>query len=72
MGYKMLEKEAPGRGKVTILAETYEKGKPKDVSLGYWRNKMETRQERLNYIKTGERYWYAEEGFGSEKRRNPA
>jgi hypothetical protein len=69
---KTVKKEAPGRGKVDILAETYEAGEPKGEDTGRWRQKLESRDEKLKYLKTGERYWYSDDWFGSEKRKNPA
>lgn len=50
MEYKMEEKNAPGRGKVKILAETYEKGEPEGESGGKWLSKLRNRQEKMKYI----------------------
>ncbi|MBN1692650.1 MAG: hypothetical protein JW845_03745 [Dehalococcoidales bacterium] len=72
MVYKTVKKEAPGRGEVDILAETYEAGIPAGEEVGRWRQKMESRDEKLKYLKSGERYWYSDDWFGSEKRKNPA
>jgi hypothetical protein len=72
MDGKTLQKEAPGRGKVEVLAETYEAGEPKGEDAGRWRQKLENRDEKLKYLKSGERYWYSGDWFGSEKRKNPA
>jgi hypothetical protein len=72
MEYKVVKKEAPGRGQVEILAETYDDGLPVGEAAGKWRQKLESRQEKLNYLKSGERYWYSDDWFGSEKRKNPA
>jgi hypothetical protein len=72
MAYKTVTKEAPGRGKVDILEETYESGVPKGEEAGRWRQKLENRDEKLKYLKSGERYWYSDDWFGSEKRKNPA
>ncbi len=58
--------------KVQVLGPTYEKGKPEDKEMGRWRQKLESRAERLKYLETAERYWYAKEAFGSEKRKTPA
>jgi hypothetical protein len=33
---------------------------------------MRNRDEMLAYLKTGERYWFSEEWFGSEKRKTKA
>jgi hypothetical protein len=72
MDYKTVKKEAPGRGEMEILAETYEPGEPEGEEAGRWRQKLENRNEKLKYLKTGERYWYSDDWFGSEKRKNPA
>lgn len=72
MDYKMEKKEAPGRGQVDILGETYETGEPQGEEAGRWRQKLENRDEQLKYLKSGERYWYNDDWFGSEKRKNPA
>jgi hypothetical protein len=69
MVYKTVKKDAPGRGKVDILTETYEAGEPHGEEAGRWRSKLETRDEKLKYLKTGERYWYSDDWFGSEKRK---
>jgi len=72
MEYKIEKKEAPGRGEVKILGATFEEGKPEDKDMGRWRQKLDTREEKLKYLQTGERYWYSDDWFGSEKRKNPA
>jgi hypothetical protein len=72
MEYKMIKKEAPGRGEMEILAETYEPGEPQGEEVGRWRQKLADRNEKLKYLKSGERYWYSDDWFGSEKRKNPA
>jgi len=72
MEYKIEEKSAPGRDKVEVLGATFEEGKPEDKELGKWRQKLETREEKLKYLQNGERYWYGKEWFGSEKRKTPA
>jgi hypothetical protein len=64
------ECNAEGRT-VTILAETYEPGKPVDKDAGQWQQKLSGRAEELRYLKSAERYWYGE-SFGSEKRKKPA
>ena len=53
-----------------ICVETYEPGKP--TGAPNWRHKLVTRDEMLRYLRTGERYWFSEEWYGSEKRRTPA
>ena len=72
MAYKTVKKEAPGRGQVEILAETYEAGKPEGEEAGRWRQKLEDRAQQLKYLENGERYWYSDDWFGSEKRKTPA
>jgi len=66
------KKSAQGSEKGEVLGETYEEGKPESKEAGRWRQKLSTRQEKLKYLQTAERYWYAKEGFGSEKRKTPA
>ena len=70
--YKLEKKDAPGWGTVDVLGETYEPGKPVGEELGHWEQKLLNRDEKLRYLKDGLRYWYAQEGFGSEKRKTPA
>ncbi len=72
MEYKVEKKSAPGRDEVEVLGATFEKGKPVSEDMGRWRQKMSTREEKLRYLRTGERYWYGQDWFGSEKRKNPA
>jgi len=55
MEYKMEEKEAPGRGIVKLLADTYEEGKPEGESVGRWLFKLRDRQEKLRYLAAGNR-----------------
>ncbi len=72
MKYKVEKKSAPGREEVEVLGATFDEGKPEGTELGQWRQKLGTREERLKYLETGERYWYGKEWYGSEKRKNPA
>ena len=72
MEYKVDKVKAPGRDEVELLGETFEEGKPEDIELGAWRKNLESRDDKLKYLKTGERYWYSDDWFGSEKRKNPA
>lgn len=72
MAYQIEKKKAPGRDEVEVLGTTYEEGKPEGEDMGRWRQKLESREEKLKYLRTGERYFYSQEGFGSEKRKNPA
>lgn len=72
MDYKTVQKDAPGRGKVEVLAETYDDGVPAGEDAGKWRYKLEGREEQIKYLQNGERYWYSDDWFGSEKRKTPA
>lgn len=72
MEYKVSRKTAPGRDTVEVLGETYEPGKPEGEAMGGWRQKMATRNDKIRYLKSGERYFYDSDWFGSEKRKNPA
>ncbi len=72
MTYKIAKKSAPGRKEVEIRGETFEKGKPEGENVGEWRQKLGSRGDKLRYLKSGERYWFGGEGYGSEKRKNPA
>jgi len=72
MEYKVEKVKAPGRDEVELLGPTYEEGKPEGEDAGKWRQKLESRQAKLKYLETGERYWYSDDWFGSEKRKNPA
>ena len=72
MEYTVEEKSAPGREKVEVLGATSEEGKPEGEELGRWRQKLGSREEKLKYLQSGERYWYGEDWYGSEKRKNPA
>ena len=72
MEYKIEKKSAPGREEVEVLGATFEKGKPEGEEMGKWRQKLASREEKLKYLQTGERYWYGKDWYGSEKRKNPA
>ena len=67
---KLEEKVSFDGKKVKVLGPTYEEGKP-ETAIN-WRQKMRNRDEMLAYLKTGERYWFSEEWFGSEKRKTKA
>jgi len=72
MEYEVEKKSAPGRDEVEVLGATFEEGKPEGEELGKWRQKLGSREEKLKYLQTGERYWYGKDWFGSEKRKTPA
>jgi hypothetical protein len=72
MEYEIEKKEAPGRKEVEVLGATFEEGKPEGEDLGKWRQKLESREKKLRYLENGERYWYSQDWYGSEKRKQPA
>jgi hypothetical protein len=72
MARKVSKKKAPVKKEVEVLGETFEKGRPEGEKLGRWRQKLESREEKLKYLKTGERYWFDKDWYGSERRKNPA
>jgi hypothetical protein len=64
--------KAPGREEVEVLGSTYEAGKPSGEEMGKWSKKLASRSETLQYLQTGQRYFYSREWYGSEKRKKPA
>lgn len=72
MAEPKITKEKFDGSKVEILGETYEPGEEEHQKPYNWRGKLENRGQMLGYIKTSLRYWYASEGYGSEKRKKPA
>ena len=70
MADKEEERESFDGKKVKILGENFEEGKP-DAPYS-WEDKLKGRKDILKYLETGERYWFSQEGFGSEKRKTPA
>ncbi len=72
MEYKEVQKEDFAGKKVKVLDTTYEEGTPKTSGSGDdlgWRKNFQTREQMLRYLKSGERYWYSKEWYGSEKRK---
>jgi hypothetical protein len=67
---QMEEKVTFDGKKVKVLGPTFEEGKPETPIM--WRQKMRSREEMLAYLKTGERYWFSDEWYGSEKRKTKA
>ena len=72
MEYQIEKKQAPGRGEVDVLGATFEEGQPSGEEVGRWRQKLDSREDKLKYLRNGERYWYSDDWYGSEKRKNPA
>jgi hypothetical protein len=66
--------KASGREEVEVLGPTYEDGKPTGEETGRWSQKLTSRSEIIQYLQTGQRYFYTpfDKGFGSEKRDTPA
>ena len=54
------------------MGATFDEGKPDNEEMGHWREKLASREDKLKYLENGERYWYGNDWFGSEKRKNPA
>jgi hypothetical protein len=68
--YQYEEKEGTDGKKVKVLGATYEEGRAEGSQN--WREKLDTPEERLGYLKTALRYWYSSDWFGSEKRKQDA
>ena len=72
MAQNIDKKAAPGRESVEVLGATFESGKPGGEKSGKWRQKMQSRKDKLKYLESAERYWYSKEWYGSEKRKKTA
>jgi hypothetical protein len=68
--YTYEEKENFEGKKVKVLGPTYDPGKPE--GSGDWKEKLQTNDDRMAYLKTALRYWYSSDWFGSEKRKQEA
>ncbi len=68
--YTYEEKENFEGKKVKVLGPTYDPGKPEGA--GDWKQKLQSEDERLGYLRTALRYWYSTDWFGSEKRKQEA
>jgi len=64
------EKKSFSGEKVQVVGPEYEAGVPDKPHC--WRAKIQCREEMLKYLRSGERYWFSKEWYGSEKRKNPA
>jgi hypothetical protein len=69
---EILKKKSPGREEVEVLGATFEEGKPSGEAMGKWNQKLTSRAETLKYLQTGQRYFFSQDWFGSEKRKTPA
>jgi len=67
-----MTEKAKSSQNVEMLGPTFEKGKPAGEDEGRWRQKLQSREERLKYLQSAERYWYSQDWYGSEKRKTPA
>ena len=72
MAAKAEKKKSPTGEKAEVLGATYEAGRPEGEDEGRWRQKLESREEKLRYLESGERYWYGQDWYGSERRKTPA
>ena len=70
MAETVLKKKKFDGQEVEILGPTYEKGEPDAPDR--WRGKLRDRKEMLAYLKTGERYWFSDDWYGSERRKTNA
>jgi acetyl-CoA decarbonylase/synthase, CODH/ACS complex subunit delta len=65
------EKKKDFSGKeVELVGPGYVQGVPEEKAD--WREKLRERQDMIQYLKTGMRYWYSSDAYGSEKRKTPA
>jgi acetyl-CoA decarbonylase/synthase complex subunit delta len=65
------EKKKDFSGKeVELLGPSYDEGTPTEKND--WRQEIKERADMVQYLKTGLRYWYSHESYGSEKRKTPA
>lgn len=58
--------------RVETLGETFEPGPTVGGEKYDWSGRVGDKAEMLKFLRTGLRYWYSSEWFGSEKRKNPA
>lgn len=68
--YVYEEKEDHEGKKVRVLGPTFEEGRPEEKTD--WRAKLSTREEVVAFLKSAMRYWYSDEWYGSEKRKQEA
>jgi len=68
-----VKKERFDGTQVEVLDATYEAGTTVQGEKDQWEEKLgQDRTELIRFLKTGLRYWYSNDWFGSEKRKNPA
>jgi hypothetical protein len=68
-----IKKERFDGTQVEVLGETYDPGQTAMGAKYNWEERLGGDQKDLvMFLKTGLRYWYSNDWFGSEKRKNPA
>ena len=67
---KLIDKEGFDGKQVKVLGATFEPGVPTEKEE--WRVKLTGREDEVKYLKTGLRYWYSDDWYGSERRKKPA
>ena len=67
---KLIDKEGFDGKHVKVLGSTFEPGIP--TGKEDWRVKLTGREDEVKYLKTGLRYWYSDDWYGSERRKKPA
>ncbi len=73
MGDSTIKKKRFDGTEVEILGETYEAGESQQGDKHNWIDQLgDDKGEIIKFLKTGLRYWYSDDWFGSEKRKNPA
>jgi len=55
---------------VKVLGPTYEPGSAEGSAD--WKEKLQTSADRMAYVRTAMRYWYSDDWFGSERRKQEA
>ena len=67
---KLIDKEGFDGKHVKVLGSTFEPGVRTERED--WRVKLTGREDEVKYLKTGLRYWYSDDWYGSERRKKPA
>lgn len=67
---ELIKKERFDGKSVKVLGSTFEPGVP--LEKEEWRKKLTGRKDEIDYLKTGLRYWYSQDWYGSERRKKPA
>ena len=70
MAKNLEEKTLFSGEKVKVVGPEYEEGMPEQAHSGGRRSRAGKRC--LKYLRSGERYWFSKEWYGSEKRKTPA